>query len=102
MELYVENIETDHGPVQACQLKWTNSWCFVVDAPKGTILCGSFDLEALNGFGLPAARITPAPGQPAYTVAQFVERTITEVNALADDMGVKVGMTVRQAAERMS
>jgi uncharacterized protein YunC (DUF1805 family) len=102
MELYVENLETAHGPVQACQLKWSNSWCFVVDAPKGTILCGSFDIEALNGFGLAAARIVPEPGQPAYTVAQFVERKITDVNALAAEMGVEVGMTVRAAAEQMS
>ena len=102
MELYVENIETANGPVQACQLKWTNSWCFVVDAPKGTIVCGSFDIDALNGFGLPAAKIVPAPGKPAYTVSDFCERTITDVNPLAAELGVKVGMTVRAAAEQMS
>ena len=40
MELYVENVPTAKGVVQACQLKWSTSWCFVVDAPKGSILCG--------------------------------------------------------------
>ncbi len=102
MELDVQNVQTSKGPVQACQLKWSNSWCFVVDAPKGSILCGSFDIEALNGFGLPAAKIVPEPGKPAYTVGQFVERKITHVNALAAGLGVKPGMTVQQAVEQLS
>jgi uncharacterized protein YunC (DUF1805 family) len=102
MELYVENVHTAKGVVQACQLKWSTSWCFVVDAPKGSILCGSFDTDALNGFGLPAAKIVPEPGKPAYTVTEFVQRRITHVNALAAALGVKPGMSVQEAVERLS
>lgn len=102
MELYVENIQTAKGVVQACQLKWSNSWCFVVDAPKGSILCGSFDTDALNGFGLAAAKIVPEPGNPAYTVAEFVERSITHVNALACEAGVRAGMSVQEAIDTLS
>jgi uncharacterized protein YunC (DUF1805 family) len=101
MECYVENVQTSKGVIQACQLKWSTSWCFVVDAPKGSIVCGSFDLAALNGFGLPAAGIVPEPGKPAYTVAQFVERRITGVNAAAAALGVAPGMTVQEAAEKL-
>jgi uncharacterized protein YunC (DUF1805 family) len=102
MEFVVENLQTGKGTVQACQLKWSTSWCFVVDAPKGSILCGSFDIEALNGFGLPAAKIVPEPGKPAYTVGQFVERKITHVNALAEALGVAPGMSVGEAVEKLS
>jgi uncharacterized protein YunC (DUF1805 family) len=102
MEFVVENLQTGKGTVQACQLKWSTSWCFVVDAPKGSILCGSFDIEALDGFGLPAAKIVPEPGKPAYTVGQFVERKITHVNALAEALGVAPGMSVSEAAEKLS
>jgi uncharacterized protein YunC (DUF1805 family) len=102
MELYLENLETKKGTVQACQLKWTNSWLFVVDAPKGSIVCGSFDIAALNGFGLAAAQIVPEPGKPAYKVGEFVERKITHVNELAAKAGVKVGMSVKQAVELLS
>jgi uncharacterized protein YunC (DUF1805 family) len=102
MEVYIENVPTSKGSVQACQLKWSTSWCFVVDAPRGSIVCGSFDIEALNGFGLPAAKIVPEPGKPAYTVAQFVERRITHVNAMAAELGVTPGMSVQEAAEALS
>ena len=102
MELFVENLPTGKGTVQACQLKWSNSWLFVVDAPKGSIVCGSFDLEALNGFGLAAAQIVPEPGKPAYTVGEFVARKITRVNALAAKKGVLPGMSVQEAVEALS
>lgn len=102
MEVLVENVPTSKGAVQACQLKWSTSWFFVVDAPRGSIVCGSFDIEALNGFGLPAAKIVPEPGKPAYTVAQFVERRITHVNDLAAELGVTPGMSVQEAAEALS
>ena len=102
MELYVENVQTAKGTVQACQLKWSTSWCFVIDAPKGSIVCGSFDVEALNGFGVPAAKIVPEPGRPAYTIADFVGRRITHVNTLAAELGVMQGMSVQEAAETLS
>jgi uncharacterized protein YunC (DUF1805 family) len=102
MELFVENLHTSKGTVQACQLKWTNSWLFVVDAPKGSIVCGSFDVAALNGFGLAAAQIVPEPGKPAYKVGEFVARKITGVNALAAQAGVKPGMSVAEAVELLS
>jgi len=101
MELDVKSIETKRGVILGCQLKWTNSWLFVVDAPKGSIVCGSFDIEALNGFGLAAAKIVPKPGNPAHNLDEFLEREITDVNDLAKKMGVRQGMSVKDAAELM-
>jgi len=101
MELFVKNIETGKGTIQGCQLKWTNSWLFVIDAPKGSVVCGSFDINALNGFGLAAAQIVPKPGDPAYNIDEFIERKITDVNELAGQMGIKIGMSVLEAAELM-
>lgn len=102
MELYVDNLETAKGTVQACQLKWSKSWLFVVDAPKGSIVCGSFDIEALSGFGLAAAQIVPEPDNPAHNIEEFVERKITDVNAQAAEAGVEVGMSVKEAVEHLS
>lgn len=101
MELYVKNIETKKGVIQGCQLKWTNSWLFVIDAPKGSIVCGSFDINALNSFGLASAKIVPEPGNPAYNIDEFIGRKITDVNELARQMGVKIGMSIEEAAELM-
>ena len=101
MEIYIKNIETEKGVVQGCQLEWTNSWLFLVDAPKGSIVCGSFDIESLNSFGLPAARVTPEPDNPAFNIYEFLKKNITKVNKLGKDLGVEVGMSVVEASEMM-
>lgn len=101
MELYVKNIETKKGVIQGCQLKWSNSWCFVIDAPRGSIFCGSFDIEALNSFGLPAVKIVPSPGNPAYTIEEFIVRNITDVNELAGKLGIEPGMSVTEVIDLM-
>ena len=99
MTLYVKTYSTEHQTVQVGQLKWTNSWLFVVDAPKGSIVCGSFDVDALNKFGLPAAQMIPPPDNPAKTIEEFLERNITRVNTLVSKLGVKPGMSIKEAIE---
>jgi len=101
MQLNSKEIEVSKGIVQAYQFKWTNSWIFIIDAPKGSIFCGSFDIEALEKFGLAAAKIVPEPDNPAYNVDEFIERKITHVNKLASDMGVEPGIPVDKAIELM-
>jgi len=101
MELIVKNFRTKKGVVQGCQLKWTSSWLFIIDAPRGSILCGSFDIEALNYFGLAAAKVVPEPGKPAYSIDEFVKRKITDINKLAKDLGICIDMSVIEAAEKL-
>lgn len=102
MEFEVRNLEDKEIVVQACKLKWENSWIFIVDAPGGTITCGSFDIDALNSFGLPAAKIVPEPGKPAFTIEDFLSRKITHANELAAQLGVKKGMKINEAIEKLS
>ena len=101
MELIVKNIETGKGTVQASQLKWKHSWIFIIEAPKGTITCGSFDIDLLGSAGMVAAKIVPEPGKPAYTIEEFVQRKITHVNDPASGLGITVGMDAISAAEKL-
>lgn len=102
MELIIQNLKVKEIVVQVCQLKWEKSWIFIIDAPKGTITCGSFDIQALNGFGLAAAKVVPEPGKPAFTIEDFTYRKITHVNKLATGLGVKKDMTINEAIEKLS
>lgn len=99
MDLFVRNIKTDKGVVQGCQLKWTNSWLFIIDAPKGNIVCGSIDIKAFDKIGIPAAQIVPEPGESAYSVEEFIERKITNTNENAKKFGIKIGMSVYDAID---
>jgi len=100
MEILIEQFEK--STIQVCQLKWKHSWIFLISAPKGIITCGSFDLIALNDFGTPAAKIFPKEGQEAYTIDDFINRKITHVNKLASEIGMKPGLTIKEAVEILS
>jgi len=94
MDIFIKNIKTKKGIVQGAQLKWTNSWVFIIDAPKGSIVCSSIDIKALDRNNIPAAQIIPEPGKSANSLEEFIEKKITNVNNNAKKYGIKIGMSV--------
>ena len=58
--------------------------------------------QALNSFGLAAAKVVPEPDKPAFTIDDFISRKITNVNKLATGLGVKKDMTINEAIEKLS
>lgn len=102
MELVVKNIKVKNITIQACQLKWESSWLFLIDAPRGIITCGSFDIGALNSFKLAAAKVFPKPGEESHSIEEFITKKITHVNELAAKLGVKEGQTIKEAIEKLS
>lgn len=60
----------------------------------GLVGCGAIDVAALSSFGYAAARIRPPEGQTSVATADDLMRgIIKEVNPIAEEKGVRVGMT---------
>jgi len=65
----------------------------------GMVGCGAFDVAALNNFGYPAAKVRPAKGSSIATIEDLLVGIIKEVNPAAEKLGLKVGLTGREALE---
>jgi len=65
----------------------------------GLVGCGAFDVNALNGFGYPAAKVRPASGGSIATIDDLLAGIVKEANPSAERLGLKVGMTGKQALE---
>ena len=65
----------------------------------GMVGCGAFDIAALNNFGYPAAKVRPAKGCSIATVEDLLQGIVKEVNPAAEKLGLKVGLTGREALE---
>lgn len=65
----------------------------------GMVGCGAFDVSALNNFGYPAARVRPGIGSSIVTIDDLLQGIIKEVNPAAEKMGLKNGMTGREALD---
>ena len=70
-----------------------------VTGSKGFLVCGAFDLEAINSFGGASAMVDSSPENPIGTLENFPNRVIKKVNEKAKALGIIVGMDVNKAFE---
>jgi len=65
----------------------------------GMVGCGAFDVAALNNFGYPAAKVRPSQGSSIATIEDLLQGIVKEVNPAAEKLGLKIGLTGRDALE---
>jgi len=71
----------------------------VVVAKRGMVGCGAFDVVALEKFGYPAARVKPTRDSSIATLEDLLLGEIKDANAAAAKLGVKVGMSGKEALD---
>jgi uncharacterized protein YunC (DUF1805 family) len=67
----------------------------------GMIGCRAFDIAALQNFGIPAAIIRGNEGVPIGTVEDLLNGAVAEANPEAVRRRIEVGMTGREALDRI-
>lgn len=67
----------------------------VTDA--GMLGCGAFDVQALNGFGYPAAKVRSCSGGSIASIEDLLDGVVRAVNDAARERGLREGMTSREA-----
>lgn len=67
----------------------------------GMVGCGAFDVNALDKFDYPAARVKPSRGNSVGTVEDLLEGIVKDANEAAVKLGIKAGMSGRQALDRL-
>jgi uncharacterized protein YunC (DUF1805 family) len=73
-----------------------------VIARRGLVGCGAFDVAALEKFGYPAARVRPAHGDTISSLEDLVSGVIKEANIPAQQQGVSIGMSGKEALDLLS
>ena len=67
----------------------------------GMVGCGAFDVAALEKFGYPAARVRPSSGPLIASIPDLLAGIVKDANGPAQARGVKLGMTGREALEKL-
>ena len=68
---------------------------------RGMVSCGAFDVAALDHFGYPAARVKATRGTAVATIDDLLVGEVKDANAAAIKLGVKIGMSGREALDCM-
>jgi uncharacterized protein YunC (DUF1805 family) len=73
-----------------------------VIARKGLVGCGAIDVAALGKFGYPAARVRPVRSEVITTLEDLVSGVIREANRPAEQLGVQIGISGKEALDLLS
>lgn len=73
-----------------------------VIARKGMVGCGAIDIAALGKFGYPAARVRPVHGDMIATLEDLLSGVIREANPPAEQHGIQIGMSGKEALDLLS
>ena len=69
---------------------------------NGLVGCGAFDVKAMDTFACPAAKVRPVNGPSVVTVDDVLSGIVKEANNAAGALGVKVGITGKEALDLLS
>ena len=69
---------------------------------NGLVGCGAVDVAALGKFGYPAARVRPVHGTMIATLDDLLSGVIREANPPAEQHGVRIGMSGKEALDLLS
>ncbi len=67
----------------------------------GMVGCGAFDVAALDGFNYPAARVKGTGGKAIASIGDLLGGKVKDANEEAIKLGVKIGMSGREALDLM-
>ncbi len=99
METITRSYKTNNGLVEGVQVKWTGFSILMVTGKRGFLVCGVFDIDAIDRFNMAAAMVESTPDNPIGSLERFPNRKISKVNRKARELGITEGMEVTKAFE---
>ncbi len=94
-------LEFDGGEAIGSTYQWPGGQYCAIHTSKGLVGCGIYDIRSANEFNLAVAIARGTPAKPLRDPEDLFDAKILEVSQAAEALGVKSGMTGRQAVEKM-
>jgi uncharacterized protein YunC (DUF1805 family) len=102
MPISVEVVQTDGSPAQGISVRWDDGQFVVIVCPKGIIGCAAIDVEVMEEFDIAVAIAHGTPQDPLMVPADLLPAKITGISGKARKMGIREGMTGREALTVLS
>ncbi|MCQ6962476.1 YunC family protein [Methanolobus chelungpuianus] len=94
--MLIEKIELNNGTAIGLSYQMQKAPIIVINADKGFVMCGYLDLEAATALDDVAVKV-----KGVRTFEDVLEAPVVGATPSAISLGVKVGMTGREALELM-
>ena len=94
-------IDFPSGEAIGTSYQWPGGQYCAIHTAHGLVGCGIYDIRSCNEFSLAVAIARGTPAKPLREPEDLFDAKILEVSTAAEKLGVRVGMTGRQAVETM-
>jgi uncharacterized protein YunC (DUF1805 family) len=94
-------LQFKHGTAIGISNRWHKGQYCSILTKAGIVGCGIYDLETPAEFGQAIAIAKGTPENPLVEPEDLYEATIVGLTPQAAQLGVEIGMTGREAVERM-
>ena len=94
--MLIEQIPLENGCALGLQFEMQKYPLLVIRAEKGFLMCGYLNIDAAESLGDTAAKV-----KGVQSFEDMLKATVVEVTKFASELGVKTGMTGREALEKM-
>ena len=90
-----------NGSATGLSQRWEGGQYCSILTPAGLVGCGIYDLKVAAKFSQAMAIARGTPSNPLVEPEDLLDAKIVEATPRARELGVEVGMTGREAVERM-
>lgn len=94
-----ENVPYKNGEAKGYVIPLGPANLVLVVAKRGMIGCGAFDVQGLEKFDYPAARVKPTRGSSIASLEDLLSGEVKDANAQAAELGLAAGMSGREALD---
>ena len=91
----------DNGEALGISNRWRGGQYCTILTPAGLVGCGIYDVKTAAEFGQAVAIARGTPQKPLVDPEDLFEAKIVEATPQAQALGIAVGMTGREAVERL-
>lgn len=93
----IQYIDLNGNRLKGVKIPTKNTAILIIEAPKGFLGCGYFDIEVANKFNDAAAIITGVKN-----LKEMLEKPVQRVSKAAQNLGIKEGALGIDALRKMS
>jgi len=94
-------LQFDNGCAIGVSNRWRKGQYCVIMTEAGLVGCGIYDVKTAEHFGQAVAIARGTPQHPLVEPEDLFEAKIVEATKQARELGVQIGMSGREAVERL-
>jgi uncharacterized protein YunC (DUF1805 family) len=94
-------MQFQNGVALGVSNRWRNGQYCVIMTPAGLVGCGIYDMKTPAEFGQALAIAKGTPQQPLMEPEDLLEAKIVDATPQARQLGIEIGMSGKDAVERM-